>query len=345
MKVAVLKKIEKIEIEERLVPVPGPGEVLIKVEAVGVCGSDVHYYRHGRIGSQIVNKPLVLGHEAAGKIVVTGKGVGGIKAGTRVALEPGVPCRVCEFCRKGEYNVCLKMRYFGCPSVDGAYREYLTHPADFVFPLPANLSYEEGAMIEPLSVGLHAVELGGIRPGDTVAVIGAGSIGLCALQAARLAGAGVIFISDKLAPRLKLAKKFGAGVTVDASLENLVEVVKKATGGRGVDVAIEAVGSDETFQQTLDAARPGATVVFIGIKAEGKITLDIDPARKKGLTIKNVRRFRHWYSRAIQLTGRGKTDVKSLVTHRFPMKRILDAFRLVENYSDGVVKAVVYPGK
>lgn len=341
MKAARLHQLRDIRLEEKEKPSFAPDEVLIRVKSVGVCGSDVTYFVHGRIGDQIVTAPHILGHECSGEIVEAGNKVRGIKTGTRVAIEPGIPCRRCPSCRRGYYNICPDVRFLGTPPIPGAYREYMSYPADFVFPLPSCLNYDEGAMLEPLAVAIHAVDLGNVRNGDSVAILGSGSIGLLTLQCAISVGASFSLAADLVPERLILARKYGADVTIDSGKEDAVRRVKEETNGQGVDVVFEAAGEPETFRESIRIVRPGGTIVLIGICREDMISLDFQTARRRELVIKNVRRFRHTYGRAISLTAKGKVEVKSLVTHRFDLSRLPEALKLVEERRDGVVKAVI----
>ena len=341
MKAAVLHGIRDIRIEDIPRPRCAAGEVLVRVRAVGVCGSDVHYYKKMRIGDQIVEDTIVPGHEFAGLLEEVGEGVTSVAVGDRVAVEPGVPCRVCRECREGFYNRCRNMRFCGTPPQNGAYLEYYVSPSDFVFKLPENFSFEEGSMIEPLSVGVHGVRLAAVKNGDVIAIFGAGPIGLCTLQCAKHAGAFKVFVTDPLEYRLEFAKRFGADVIINPEKEDVVERIMSQTGGRGVDIVFEASGADEPPQQALDIAAPGGKVMWIGIPGEAPVPLDTHDARRKELQIKFVRRFCHDYPTAIELAASGRVDVKSMVTHTFPLDKIEDAFKIVEDYADGVIRAVI----
>ncbi|HID95889.1 MAG TPA: NAD(P)-dependent alcohol dehydrogenase [Candidatus Latescibacteria bacterium] len=341
MRVARLYRPGDLRIEDAKPPGIRDGEVLIRVKAAGVCRSDVHYFRYGRIGDAVVTKPIILGHEFAGVVEEVGKRVDGLEPGVPVCVEPGVPCRVCEACREGNYNLCKSMKFCGTPPVDGCYREQIPYPSDFVFPLPGGLSLAEGAMIEPLAVSLHAVDLGKVKPAETVAVLGSGSIGLSVIQLVRLTGAAEIYATDLLRDRLSWAEHFGASLVINAAVEDPVRRITDATGNRGVDVVFEAAGVVETPQQAVDIVKPGGRVVLIGISSEDSIHLSASSARRKGITIKLVRRMRHTYPRAIRLVEKRLVDVKSLVTHEFSLEEIVSAFHLVESYGDGVVKAVI----
>ncbi len=320
---------------------PGAGEVLIAVRCVGVCGSDVHYYRDGKIGTQVVKKPIILGHEASGVVEETGPGVCGLKPGDHVALEPAVSCGKCECCLEGNPNLCPSVRFFGTPPVDGIYCQRVRHPAGCVFRMPHTMSFEEGAMLEPFGIGLHAARLGRIHSGDDVAVLGCGPIGLVSIMAARLAGASRVFASDLLPERLEHAKRLGAHAVFQAEKDDVVKAILEGTAGRGVDVVLEAAGTLATVEESMRISRHGGTAVLIGIPPEDRYEFSASFARHRGLTIKLCRRMKHTYPRAISLTSNGKVDPGSLVTHRFPLEKVEDSLKLVDAYADGVVKAVI----
>ncbi|MFH0807726.1 MAG: NAD(P)-dependent alcohol dehydrogenase, partial [Elusimicrobiota bacterium] len=321
-------------------PVVRPGTALVKIKAVGVCGSDVHYFAKGRIGNQIVTKPLILGHEASGLVVEIGKGVKNVKIGDKVALEPGIFCGKCDFCKVNRPNLCRNMKFFGTPPVDGAFLEYIVHPAEMLFKLPKNMSYEEGALLEPLTVGLYAVELSGLKRGETAAILGAGTIGLCILKSAVLRGAKHIFVTDYLNYRLKVAKKHKNVVIINAKTD-IVKKIKAFTKGRGVDAVFEAAGSLDTFKQSVEIAAVGGRVIWTGIPDEDDIIINNHEARRKELVIKTVRRTKHQNEKAIKAVTSGKIKVKDMATHFFPLKDIKKAFQTAEKYKDGVIKAIV----
>ncbi|MFH1008916.1 MAG: NAD(P)-dependent alcohol dehydrogenase [Candidatus Latescibacterota bacterium] len=340
MKCVKLHRAGDLRVAEIPRPEPAAGEVLVRITAVGVCGSDVHYFKDGRIGDTPVESPLILGHEPAGVIEAVGEGVTRVKAGDRVAVDPALPCGVCEWCIEGNANLCPNVRFFGTPPTDGAFREFLTHPAHAVFKLPDSLSFEEGAMLEPFGVAIHAVDLGKVRAADTVAILGAGSIGLSVLQMARLSGAAGVFVTDLIESRLDLARRLGADVAIGAE-DDPVRRILQRTGGRGVDVVFEAAGAMETPQQAIELLKPGGTLVLIGICPEDRIPLRASAARRKGVTIRMSRRMKHVIPRAIRLAERNMVDLKCLVTHRYPLERIAEAFDVVGGYRDGVVKAII----
>lgn len=342
MKAAVLHGIRDLRIEELPDPkIEREDDVLVRIKAVGVCGSDVHFYTHGRIGDFVVEKPLILGHESAGVVEEVGEGVKNLKPGDRVALEPGIPCRRCEFCKSGRYNLCPDVRFFAAPPVDGTFAEYVVHPADFCYKLPDNVSLEEGAMLEPLSVGLHGAILGGVRPGDAVAVLGSGPIGLMALQSARAMGAGRVICVDLYPFRLDLARRLGACETINAGEREAVEVIMELTGGRGVDVVFETAGAGITSQQAVEIARRGGTIVHIGLGSQEAVPMNIVKIIFKELKLQGVHRYANIYPRALELISSGDVDVRSMITSRYPLDRVEEALREPIERPDSTVKVMV----
>jgi L-iditol 2-dehydrogenase len=330
-----------MSMQERARPAPGPGEVLVRVHRVGVCGSDVHYYTHGRIGGFIVEKPIVLGHEMAGIIEDVGAGVDRKRVGQRVAVEPGVPDRTCEWCRRGRYNLCPNVQFMATPPFDGALADYIVTPEDFAFELPENVSLDEGALMEPLSVGVYAIHRSGIKAGENVAVFGAGPIGLVTLQVARAAGAGAITVIDLEQGRLDTAKRLGATHVINAKAVNAVETLMQQTGGRGVDIVFEAAGSQRTAGDAVRIAKRGGRVVMIGLPPEDNFPYPLVYAMAREIDILTVFRYANVYPAAIALVAEGRVDTKSLITHRFPLEKAEDALLLSDSRADGVIKAMV----
>ncbi len=341
MRAARLHGIRELRLENLPWPTPGPGEVLLKVAAVGICGSDVHYYVDGRIGDQVVTDPIIEGHEFSAWVTGLGTGVEGLEIGQLVAVEPGIHCGECESCQQGHPNLCPKVRFCGTPPINGVFAEYTIMPAENCFALPEELGPAEGAMLEPLGIAIHTVDLGHLKPGQTVAVLGAGPIGLLIAAVARAAGAAEIYITEPLAYRRQFARDYIAASTFDPHQTDAVAEIMRLTGGRGVDVAFEAAGAPETPNQAAALARPGGKVVIAGIPSTDSMVLTASTTRRKGLTIKLVRRMKHTYPRAIRLVQTGMVDVASLVTHRFPLARIAEAFEMVAAYDDGVLRAIV----
>jgi len=325
MRAARLYGIGDIRIGDEPMPVPVPGTSLIKVTAVGICGSDLHWYEDAGIGDAQLSAPLVVGHEFAGVIE------GGPRHGERVAVDPAIPCGVCEQCLAGNRNLCPFVDFAGHSTTDGGLREYLTWPSELLHRLPDEISDPDGAMLEPLGVGLHAYDLGHVRIGSTVAVIGCGPIGLCLVQLARAGGATLVIASDPLAHRRDAALGYGADVVLSADPAEFGPGLVEATHGRGVDVVFEAAGTDEAVASAITAARPGARVVLAGIPGSDWTAFSASAARRKGLTLVMVRRMKESvYPRAIRLVGRGLIDVRTMVTARFGLSRVGQAFRTAQ---------------
>jgi L-iditol 2-dehydrogenase len=324
---------------------PGPGQVLLRSKCVGICGSDLHTFQDGRIGVTELKSPLVLGHEFAGIVEAVGPdALDGnhqpLRAGTHVAVDPAQSCGHCEQCEAGNPNLCLNIKFCGLWPDDGALREYMIVPASTCFPIPSDMDFAAGALLETLGVAVHAVDLAKIRVGDSVAILGAGPIGNAILQVARLTGASRIFISDKCDWRLEHAKRLGA-TTVNCDQEDTVEIINRATNGRGVDVAIEAAWADRSVQQCVDIARNGGRLVLVGIPGDDVLKMKHSVARRKGLTLRMARRMKHVYPRVIDLHQRGAVDLNSQITHRFPLERAAEAFSMNLRYEPGVMKVVI----
>ncbi|HEY42439.1 MAG TPA: alcohol dehydrogenase catalytic domain-containing protein [Anaerolineae bacterium] len=340
MRVLHLMGPREFQWEDEPTPQPGPGEVRLQVQAVGICASDIHTYAHGRIGDVTLESPLVLGHEASARVDALGPDVEGLIPGQLVAVDPAMPCNSCEFCLQGNPNFCKALRFFGNWPHDGALRELLNHPAELVYPVPESFTSIDTAMLEPLGVGLHALQLGHIHPGDHVAVHGCGPIGLLVIKLARLAGAGEIIAIEPIPHRRQMATEVGADIVLPLD-NNQVHAVREITHGRGVDKVFEAAGENDAVRDAVEVCKPGGRVILIGIPAEDVTSFRASAARHKGLTILVVRRMKHTYPRAISLVKSGKIDFGKLVTHQFPFQQAAEAFRLVEFREDKVIKAIV----
>lgn len=324
---------------------PGPGMALLRVRVTGICGSDLHSYQDGRIGDTPVEGPLVLGHEFSAIVEEVGADTADgqfepLQPGTRVAVDPAQPCGRCELCVHGHPNLCRRLHFCGNYPDGGSLCQWMHMPARCCFPVPESLSDEAAALLEPLGVALHAVDLARLRVGDAAAVFGAGPIGLLLVRLARLAGADPVFAVDPLSWRLKAAEAYGA-VPIDATGEAAARAILKATGSRGVDVGIEAAWGDASVAQTAEAVRLGGRLVLVGIPSDDRLQLKHSTARRKGLTIRMSRRMKHVYPRAIRLAQAGSVDVAGLVTHRFPLAEAPAAFALNTRYEAGVVKVMV----
>ena len=344
MKVAVMTDIGKIGYERRPVPEPQDDEVLVKLEYVGICGSDLHYYESGAIGGYVVKPPFVLGHEPGGIVVKTGKNVRCLKAGDKVALEPGKTCGHCEFCRQGKYNLCPDVVFFATPPVDGVFAEYVAHKADLCFKLPENVSTMEGALIEPLAVGFHAAMQGGARFGQRALVFGAGCIGLVSLLALKAMGVSEVYVVDVVASRLQKAEQLGASAVVNGAEEDIAARLAELTGGEGIDLAIETSGSETAANQAIGAAKKGSVIVFVGYGRTGRTTLSMSLALDKELTFKTVFRYRHIYPLAIRAVAEGRVNLKGVVSHVFGFDELQRAMDLSVSDKERIVKAVVKIG-
>lgn len=341
MRAAYLEDIGDIKIKNIEKPKPNDNEVLVKIKSVGVCGSDIHYYKHGKIGDFVVNEPLILGHESAGEVVEIGDEVTSLKVGDRVSLEPGVPCRKCEYCKKGKYNLCPDVEFMATPPVDGAFTEYVKHPADFTFKISDNMTYEEGALIEPLAVGLYSAGRVNLKPGMKVVILGAGPIGLTTLQAVKSSGAEVV-ISDINSFRLSYAQKFGADKTINAKKVDTEEEVKKYFNG-GADIVFECAGTVNTTKLTTKLAKRGGKIVITGMASADTIDYDMIGLGAKEQEIYGVFRYANVYKKAIKMVSRGKIDLKSMVTDSYSLDEIQDALEYADKNKDKAVKVVVNP--
>ena len=335
MKVARLHGVGDIRLADESKPDSGSGKSLVRVTAVGLCGSDLHWFGEGGIGDAALTKPLVLGHEIGGVLE------GGPQHGRRVAVDPAQPCGQCEECHDGNRNLCRLVRFAGHGGHDGGLREFISWPAALLHPVPDSFSDADAAMLEPLGVALHAMDLSRVRVGDTVAIVGCGPIGLCAVQLARVAGATQVVAVEPLRHRRAAAAQYGADVVLDASDEEVRTALDEATSGRGVDAVLEAAGNDAAVALAVHVARPGARVVLAGIPDQDTMTFPAAAARRKGLTLKLARRMQEMYPRAFRLVEQGRVDIRSLVTHTFPLDDIGEAFRVA--YRREGLKVVVVP--
>lgn len=341
MKVAVMEGIGKMGYTRRPIPTPKADEVLVKLEYVGICGSDMHYYETGAIGDYVVEPPFVLGHEPGGTVVEVGSNVKHLKVGDRVALEPGKTCGRCEFCRQGKYNLCPDVVFFATPPVDGVFQEYAAHEAALCFKLPDNVSTLEGALIEPLAVGFHAANQGGAHAGQTAVVMGAGCIGLVSMMALKAQGVSRVYVVDVMAKRLEKALELGADGVINGKEEDAVEEVRRLTGGAGCDLVIETAGTEITTRQAIHMTKKGAVIVLVGYSKSGEMTLPMSLALDKELTFKTVFRYRHIYPMAIDAVAAGRVNLKGIVTDIFDFEDIQNAMDRSVADKANIVKAVV----
>jgi L-iditol 2-dehydrogenase len=331
-RVAVLHAPEDLRIEERPVPGPGRREVLVKVRSVGVCGSDVHYFRHGRIGSFVVEGPLVLGHEASGIVVELGEGATKHWVGERVCLEPGLPCGACGECRAGRYNLCPDIRFLATPPIDGAFTEYLCMHEDFVFPVPDHLSDDEAAQIEPLSVGVWACRKGEVGPGKRVLVTGAGPIGLLAMQVARAAGADHVSVSDVDPQRLAVAARLGVDAVLDAR--------SGPPEASSVDVLLECSGAESAVRTGLEALRPAGRAVLVGMGVD-EVPIPVTALQTRELTLTGTFRYANTFPAAIALAASGKVRFEGVTGVHYRLEEAGEALSRPAAAGEGLKPMVV----
>lgn len=331
MTASVLRGVKDLIVEERPVPVPAADEVLIRVHSVGVCGSDVHYFQHGRIGPYVVESPLVLGHEASGTIVAVGADVDESRVGRRVAIEPQRPCRVCEFCREGAYNLCPKMEFYATPPIDGAFCEYVLIQDDFAYDVPDSISDHAAALMEPLSVGIAAAQKGGIEVGNTVLIAGGGPIGILTGQVARAFGATDVVVADINAGRRALAAGYGLRV-VDPAVDSTEQL--------GAHVFVDASGATPAILNGIRSTRAGGTVVLVGSADE--FPLSVPEIAMRELSVTGTFRYTNTWPIARSLLISGLVEVDSLVTHEYGIEQVEDA--LVGEGAGNSLKRMVLPG-
>lgn len=336
----VLQRAGLVKLESRHCGDPGPDEVIIAPRVVGICGSDLHLYQDGRIGDSIVEKPLVLGHEGAGRVIAVGAEVTNLSVGDRVIVEPGIACGRCRLCRLGRYNLCSNVRFLGIPPSDGLMAGQVGVPAQWVHRLPDGLSDAEGAMIEPFTVGLQAATEAGIQPGQTVAILGAGPIGLMVLQAAKVRGAGLIVSIDLSDRALEVAKRLGASAVVNPRREDPRAVLQDLTGD-GADVVIEAVGAVPTIRQTIDLVRRGGVVTLVGVSSEPAVPLNVTSIVRRGIQVRSSFRYAHQHPVALALAAQGRVDLRAPITHRFALAEVAEAFAFIEQNKADVIKGII----
>jgi L-iditol 2-dehydrogenase len=342
MKAAVLTGIRGMDVVEMADPqICAPTGVKIRMAVVGVCGSDIHYYTTGRIGSQVVQFPYAVGHEGAGVVVEVGEDVTRVKPGDRIAVDPAVSCHACDQCLSGRSHTCRSLKFLGCPGqLPGCLTEYLVMPEASCYPLPEGMSFTRAALSEPLAIGVYAVSLAGDLQGKKIGILGSGPIGLCVLAAAREAGVAAAYMTDKIDARLDAACRAGAawaGNPVTQDVERAIADIEPL----GLDVVFECCGQQEALDQGVRMLRPGGKLMIVGIPEVDRISFSIDLLRRKEICIQNVRRQEGCVQRTLDGLASGSLNVDALVTHRFPLERAGEAFDLVAAYGDGVIKAMI----
>lgn len=342
MKAMMLTGIRQMEL--RTLPDPeivNPDDVMIRMLVSGVCGSDIHYYTQGQIGSQVVSYPFSVGHEGSGVVVKTGSAVSSVKPGDIIAIEPAMPCHECDQCLSGRQHTCRKIRFLGCPGqAEGCLREYIILPEASCIPLPSELGPDHGAISEPLAIGVYSVRKGGVTAGLDTGILGFGPIGMSVMLALKAAGTGRIMVSEKIDERLVIAGKEGADVLINPLRESVRERVH-GEAPLGLDIVFECCGQQETMDEAVKILKPGGKLVVVGIPEFGNWSVNVEDTRRKEISIQFIRRQVDCVEAAIELMRSGKADTGNMVTHRFRLEEAKEAFDMVAAYSDGVMKAMI----
>ena len=343
MKSMVLTGLNRIEIADRPIPeLKNPEDVLIRMRSVGVCGSDIHYYSIGNIGSQVVQFPFTLGHEGAGIIEKTGNGVKTLKPGDRVAIDPAMPCFTCDQCKTGRYHTCRNLKFLGCPGQsEGCLSEFIVMPSLSCFPIPENMTLDQAALSEPLAIGLYAVRSAGPLAGKSVAIIGTGPIGISVMLSAIAGGVGKVYMTDKIDERLALASEMGAQWTGNAEKGDIVREILREEPQQ-IDFVFECCGQQEAADQAVELLKPGGRLMIIGIPAFRRWSFDVDNLRRKEISIQNVRRQNGVVKETLEMISGGRLNPERMQTHSFSLDDAGKAFELVAGYRDGVMKAMIH---
>ena len=340
MKAGVYHPGKGLHLEQRPIPEPGSGELLIQVQAIGICGSDIHYYRDGKIGDWVIERPHVLGHEFSGVVTGIGADVNGFQLADHVAVEPCLPCGQCSACRSGRYNVCQKLRFIGSPHTDGAFAEYVIAPARFSHLLPESFDAELGALVEPTAVAVQAVRRSRLCLGETVAIVGAGPIGLLTLAVALSSGASAVYVSDVNTKRLEKALELGATAIFDAR-NDAAAAVTELTHGRGADVVFEAVGSAVTINQAIAMAAAGGRLTVIGMSTEEIVPFNFFALQSKELDLITVWLYRDAFPAAIALLASGRVNARAIITHRFALDEVRTAMDTASEGRGAPIKVMI----
>ena len=343
MNISLLNKPFDMEMKEVKVPKIGATDVLVKVMAVGVCGSDVHYYEHGRVGEFVVEKPLILGHECSGVVTDVGSNVTRFKVGDRVSIEPGVPCGECEYCKSGKYNLCPDVEFLATPPVDGAFSQYISHPEGFLFHIPEALSYEEATLNEPFSVGVQACKRANVQPGSTVVIMGMGPVGLMAVVAAKAFGATKIIVSDLEKIRLDEALKLGATHAINIKEEGVATRINEITKGKGVNYAFETAGNPIALQNALAALNNGGTLAIVGLPQQENIELNIPFIANHEINIVGIFRYANTYDMGLEMLASTSADLNTMFTYAYDLNEAKEAMEQARTNKSGSLKVIVYP--
>jgi L-iditol 2-dehydrogenase len=342
MKAMMLTGIRQMEMKE----VPSPAvlndsDVLIRMKTLGVCGSDIHYYVSGKIGSQVVRYPFTVGHEGSGEVEAVGKGVTRVEPGDRIAIEPAMPCWECDQCKAGRPHTCRNLRFLGCPGqAEGSLSEYIVMPETSCYRIPEQMSYDEAAISEPLAIGLYAVKQSIPMKGAKLGILGFGPIGMSVMLSAQALGAKEVYVSDKIDERLEIAKNSGARLTANPDKENVVEKFAEQVPEL-LDVVFECCGQQDAIDNAVDLLKPGGKMMIIGIPEFERWSFQVDKSRRKELCIQHVRRQNEAVQPALDMMATGEISVSAMPTHRFSFERSKEAFDLVAAYGDGVMKAMI----
>jgi len=342
MKAMMLTGIRKIEMKEVPDPViKNPNEVKIKMSALGICGSDIHYYTQGSIGSQIVSFPFTLGHEGAGVVVETGRDVTRVKPGDLIAMDPAMWCGECDQCKAGRHHTCRKLRFLGCPGqAEGCLSEFIIMPEASCFPLPSNLNADHGSISEPLAIGVYSVRKAGDIKGARIAILGFGPIGMSVMLASKAGKAAKIYVSDKINERLVLASKEDAAWTGNPLKEDISDSIRKKEP-LGLDIVFECCGQQETLDQAVDILKPGGKIIIVGIPEFERWSLNVENTRRREHSFQFIRRQVDCVDPTLKMMSDGTINISNMITHRFPFSRTAEAFELVAGYRDGVMKAMI----
>ncbi len=342
MKAIVLTDLQKMELRE----VPEPAvekdtDVLLKIEKIGICGSDVHYHETGRIGSQVVQYPFIVGHECSATVKAVGSAVTRIKAGDEIVVDPAASCHHCDQCRQGRENTCENLTFLGTPGQgNGCLCEYIVMPQDSCYPTHQKITLEQAALCEPFAIGVYSVRQSKVFHNDKIAILGSGPIGLSCMVAAQAQNVGEIYMTDKLDYRVQIAKKAGAVWAGNPDKENIVKAILEQEP-LGMDIVYECAGQQETLDEAVELLKPGGKLILVGIPRLDRVSFSIDRLRRKELTLINIRRQNGCTQAAIDLIASGKIDVDFMITHRFEFEQTPAAFDMVGAYRDGVVKAMI----
>jgi len=342
MKAMMLTGIRQMEMRELPEPaLSGPKDVKIKISVLGICGSDIHYYVHGKIGSQVVTFPFTVGHECSGIVAEVGAQVKKVKPGDIIAIEPAMPCWECDQCLAGRHHTCRKLKFLGCPGqAEGSLMEYIVMPEESCFPLHGNLSADHGAISEPLAIGVYSVKKAGDIKNLSAGIFGYGPIGMSVMLAAKAQDSGFLFITDKIDERLLIAEKEGASAVLNPLNTDIVNEIRKISP-LGLDVVFECCGQQEAVDQAVEILKPGGILIIVGIPEFEKWSLDTDNTRRKEITVQYIRRQVDCVQSSLDMMESGLININRMITHRFPFSETKEAFDLVAEYGDGVMKAMI----